>query len=42
MTRVTGPDYAVMNNLIDSHTDKHTHSSPIGGGGWQVRTTVAV
>ena len=26
MTRMTGPDYAVMCNLINTHTHTHTHS----------------
>ena len=40
MTRMTGPDCAVMCNLINTHTHKHTHTPSPGsnkeaGGGAQ-------
>ena len=28
MTRMTGPDCAVMCNLINTHTHTHTHARP--------------
>ena len=33
MTRMTGPDCAVMCNLINTHTHTHTHEDRIGEGG---------
>ena len=32
MTRMTGPDCAVMCNLINTHTHTHTHNKEAGGG----------
>ena len=31
MIRMTGPDCAVMCNLINTHTHKRTHKHPLGG-----------
>ena len=31
MTRMTGPDCAVMCNLINTHTHTHTHRGDLGG-----------
>ena len=31
-TRMTGPDCAVMCNLINTHTHTHTHTNGDGGG----------
>ena len=32
MTRMTGPDCAVMCNLINTHTNTHTHEHRMGTG----------
>ena len=31
MTRMTGPDYAVMCNVINTHTHTNTHAMQEGG-----------
>ena len=30
MTRMTGPDFAVMHNLMNTHTHRHTHTQAGG------------
>ena len=39
MTRTTGPDCAVMRNLINTHTYKHTHTVAEMGTGTTITGT---